>query len=61
MKVTQISDDGHEQEPITRGEQLPSLFLERFLANFEYLKFHKPDSKTYRSKNGIYFLSFNNV
>ena len=34
MKVTQISDDGHEQEPITRGEQLPSLFLEWFLREF---------------------------
>ena len=60
IKVTQISGDSHEQEPITRSVQLPSLFLERFLREFWVpFKFHKPDSKTYRPKNGIYFLSFN--
>ena len=57
-----LGDFSH-QGPITGSEQLPCarvtalsqtrLFLERFGANFESYKFHKPVSKTYRPENYI--------
>ena len=62
--------NAHQQEHITRSEQLPCacvtafsrirLFLERFWRefwiSFKFSKFHKPVSKTYRPKNDIFCL-----